>query len=144
MHLLVQDARVAGYPVADFGDLAKLDLNYDTSGYPITVEMTIANVATADSPGATYGYTESADGSGALVFDWSTKAVPGAPGVTDIAFTSRWLGSGAGRADAYLPTGNVAVGTDCWGPDTVADYVWRWDGQGNTGSPDLCAFGAPN
>jgi hypothetical protein len=145
MHLDVQTARAAGYPVADFGDLDHLDLTYHTLSHPITVGMVIVNVATADSPGATYDYSENADGSGELDFDWMVASAPGAAGPTDVKFISRWLGSGAGRADAFLPalTGNTAVGTDCWGPDTVADYVLRWDGKGDLGSSDLCGFGAP-
>jgi hypothetical protein len=142
MHLAVQTARDAGYPVDDFGDLAQLDLTYNTLSYPITVDMVIANVPTANSPGATYDYTENADGSGQLDFDWMVAAVPGGAGPTNVTFASRWLGSGAGRADAYVPglAGNTLVGTDCWGPDTLADYEWRWNGQGNSGSADLCVF----
>ena len=142
MHLFVQPARDAGYPVDDFGDLSQLDLDYHTASYPINVHMVVQNVATATNRGAEYTYTENADGSGTLVFDWTVDAVPGVPGATDVTFTSRWLGSGAGRADAYLPlpTGNVAVGTDCWGTDTLADYVWRWNGQGDVGSANVCVF----
>jgi hypothetical protein len=142
MHLDVQTARDAGYSVDDFGEMAQLDLDYNTVKYPITVNMNITNVATAKTLGATYGYTENADGSGQLTFDWTVDVVPGVPGATDVKFISRWLGSGAGRADAYLSNGNVAVGTDCWGLDTVADYVWRWNGQGDLGTADLCALGA--
>jgi hypothetical protein len=143
MHLDVQTARNAGYPVDDFGEMALLDLDYNTLKYPITVNMNITNVATAKTLGATYGYTENADGSGQLTFDWTVDAVPGVPGATDVSFISRWLGSGAGRADAYLANGKVPVGTDCWGLDTVADYVWRWNGQGDLHTADLCALGAP-
>lgn len=140
MHLVVQNARKLGYPADDFGELADLDLTYHTLKYPITVNMNITNVPTAKTQKASYQYAENADGSGQLDFDWTVDAVPGAPGATDITFTSRWLGSGAGRADAYLPSGNTPVGTDCWGPNTVADYVWRWNGQGDSGSADVCVF----
>ena len=143
MHLDVQTARNAGYPADDFGETAQLDLAYQTAQYPITVHMEIQNVATATDRQATYDYAENADGSGALVFHLTVDSVPGATGARDVKFTSRWSGSGAGRADAYVSTGNVAVGIDCWGQNTVADYVWRWNGQGNYGSADLCAFGAP-
>jgi len=95
--------------------MAQLDLDYNTVQYPIHREqMNITNVATAKTLGATYGYTENADGSGQLTFDWTVDVVPGVPGATDVKFISRWLGSGRGRADAYLSNGNVAVGTDCW------------------------------
>jgi hypothetical protein len=145
MHLFVQTARDAGYPADDFGDLKQLDLDYYTLDYPITVHMVIQNVDAATNRGAEYTYTENADGSGTLVFTLTADAVPDAPSTADIKFTSRWLGSGAGRADAYLagPTGNTAVGTDCWGTDTAADYVWRWNDQGDSGSADLCVFTDP-
>jgi hypothetical protein len=143
MHLLVQPAREAGYPVDDFGEMEQLDLDYNTRKYPITVNMVIQNVATAKTLGATYRYTENADGSGQLEFDWTVDAAPGVPGATDASFISRWLGSGAGRADAYLSNGSVPLGIDCWGLDTVADYVWRSSRQDALGSADLCAFGAP-
>jgi hypothetical protein len=142
MHLDVQAARDAFYPVDDFGEMKQLDLDYNTLQYPITVNMVVQNVTTAKTLGATYGYSENADGSGQLKFDWTVDVVPGVPGATDVSFISRWLGSGAGRADAYLSTGKVAVGTDCWGLDTVADYVWRWNGQGGLGTADLCVLGA--
>ena len=145
MQLLVQTARDNGYPADDFGDLSQLDLTYHTLDYPITVNMNITNVPTAKTQQASYQYAENADGSGTLVFTLTADAVPDAPSTADIKFTSRWLGSGAGRADAYLagPTGNTAVGTDCWGTDTAADYVWRWNDQGDSGSADLCVFTDP-
>jgi hypothetical protein len=145
MQLFVDTARAARYPVEDFGDLKQLDLVYDTLIYPIQVNMDIQNVDTAKDREVVYAYAENADGSGTLKFDWTTSAVPGATGPTVVKFISRWLGSGAGRADAYVPdlAGNAPVGIDCWGPDTVADYVWRWDNTGNNASSDLCAFGAP-
>ena len=142
MHLDVQTARDAGYSVDDFGEMSQLSLDYHTLNYPITVNMNITNVATAKTLGATYGYSENADGSGQLTFDWTVDVVPGVAGATDVSFISRWLGSGAGRADAYLANGKVPVGTDCWGLDTVADYVWRSSGQGDSGVADLCALGA--
>jgi hypothetical protein len=69
-------------------------------------------------------------------------AVPGVPGATDVTFISHWLGSGAGRTDAYLKgvAVDTPVGIDCWGTSTVADYVWRWNGQGNFGSADSCVY----
>ena len=124
------------------GEMVQLDLDYNTRNYPITVNMVIQNVATAKTLGATYGYTENADGSGTLVFTLTADAVAGAPAATDVKFTSQWLGSGAGRADAYVvgATANTPVGTDCWGTDTIADYVSRWNGLGDSGSADRCVF----
>jgi hypothetical protein len=142
MHLYVQRARDAGYPADDFGDLKQLDLDYHTLKYPIPVNMNITNVATAKTQQASYQYAENADGSDTLVFTLTADAVAGAPAATDVKFTSQWLGSGAGRADAYLvgATANTPVGTDCWGTDTIADYVSRWNGLGDSGFADRCVF----
>jgi hypothetical protein len=140
MLLDVKTARDFSFPVDDFGDLERLDLVYDTASYPFTVHMVIQNVATAKNRGADYSYAENADGSGTLIFDLTVDAVPGVPGATDVTFISHWLGSGAGRTDAYLKgvAVDTPVGIDCWGTSTVADYVWRWNGQGNFGSADSC------
>jgi len=142
MLLDVKTARDAQFPVDDFGDLERLDLAYDTANYPITVHMVVQNVATAKNRGADYSYAENADGSGTLIFDLTVDAVPGVPGATDVTFISHWLGSGAGRTDAYLKgvAVDTPVGIDCWGTSTVADYVWRWNGQGNFGSADSCVY----
>jgi hypothetical protein len=142
MLLDVKTARDAQFPVDDFGDLERLDLAYDTANYPITVHMVVQNVATAKNRGADYSYAENADGSGTLIFDLTVDAVPGVPGATDVTFISHWLGSGAGRTDAYLKgvAVDTPVGIDCWGTSTVADYVWRWNGQGNFGSADRCVY----
>ena len=135
-------ARTALYPVDDFGELEHLSLVYNTADYPSTVNMVIQNVPGAKTSGADYTYTENADGSGILVFYWMVDAVLAVPGTTNVKFISRWLGSGAGRADAYVPdlAGNTPVATDCWDPNTAADYVMRWNGQGDLGSVDQCVF----
>ena len=142
MLLDVKTARDAFFPVDDLGDLERLDLVYDTASYPITVHMVIQNVSTAKNRGADYSYAENADGSGTLIFDLTVDAVPGVPGATDVTFISHWLGSGAGLTDAYLNgvAVDTPVGIDCWGTSTVADYVWRWNGQGNFGSADRCVY----
>jgi hypothetical protein len=64
-------------------------------------------------------------------------------GETDITFVSRWIGSGAGRADAYATRlANFHLAADCWGPDTIATYVSR-RGQLDQGSDSLCVYALP-
>jgi hypothetical protein len=141
-HLLVEDARQAKYPVDDFGQLARLDLCYQTFEYPIVVHMYAQNQDTAKERTITYDYEEAADGSGTLFFDIATDR---AKSDTDLRFISRWLGSGAGRADAYaVNLNNLLAGTDCWGPDTRANVSWRWSPEDKTpGDTSLCPFSAP-
>jgi hypothetical protein len=141
MHLLVDEARTAGYPVDDLGELVRLDLNYQTREYPITVDMVVENVPISKTPKVVYHYSEDANGAGQLKFDWTVDAASAIAGSTTIMFVSRWLGSGAGRADARTASG-LRAGTDCWSPNTVADYVHRW-GQTDLGTDSLCVFGDP-
>ena len=138
MQLLVNNARDNHYPVDDFNDLAQLDLEYHTRLNPMTVHMVIQNVELANTRQVVYDYAENADGSGQLNFDWMVDAVAAAAGSIDVTFTSRWLGSGAGRADAKTAKG-LLVGTDCWGPNTVAVFVSRYN-QSDSGNADLCVF----
>ncbi len=131
--------RTLGYPVDDdFEDLALLTLDYSTAAYPFTIRMTATKVVTAGGNQTTYDYAQNEDGSGTLTF-----VMPLEQAVLDsneLSMTSRWLGSGAGRADASLTRGERAIGTDCWGIDSVATYRWRlWSSAAeNLGSADTC------
>ncbi|HEY5281593.1 MAG TPA: hypothetical protein VIM14_02285, partial [Polyangia bacterium] len=115
---------------------------YSNASYPITVTMTIQNLPSAKAQSGFYAYSQNQDGSGTMEFDWQ--------GVTDTGvqitatMTSRWLDSGAGRADLTadltpnLPNHSTPLGTDCWGADTVAAYSSRLSNDPGIGSPDLC------
>jgi hypothetical protein len=139
-HLWVQQVRDADYPVDDLGQLAKLDLCYQTQKYPVTVHMFAENQPTAKDRQVTYDYAEDLDGSGTLFFNLTGDRTVGS---TDLRFISRWLGSGAGRADAYAATLNLLAGTDCWGPDTVASMSWRYGDAKNPSESSLCVFAEP-
>ena len=147
IHLLVNDVRVAGYPVNDdpgLVNLDHLDVTYDNADYPITVTMTIVNLPTAPTQSGTYTYAQNQDGSGKMTFDWQGTTDTGVQITANM--TSQWLGSGAGRADltAHLtstPTSqSTTLGTDCWGDDTVATYTLRLQGNTTTGDPNSCRF----
>jgi hypothetical protein len=141
-HLWVDRVRQAGFPVTDFDQLVQLDLCYQTFEYPVVVHMFAQNQTTAKERTITYDYEEAADGSGTLFFDIATDR---AKSDTDLRFISRWLGSGAGRADAYaVNLNNLLAGTDCWGPDTRATMpAWRWPDAKNPNESSLCVFSAP-
>jgi hypothetical protein len=145
IQLLANDARVAGYPVDEdpgLVDLDNLDVKYSNAGYPITVTMTIQNLPSAKTQSGFYAYSQNQDGSGTMEFDWQ--------GVTDTGvqitatMTSRWLDSGAGRADLAAdltpnsPSRSTLLGTDCWGADTVTAYSYRLSNNPGIGTPDLC------
>lgn len=131
----------AGYALDDFGQLVQLDLCYQTLEYPIVVHMVAQNQDTVKERQVTYDYEEAADGSGTLYFNIITDRTVSS---FDLRFISRWLGSGAGRADAYAVNLNLLAGTDCWGPDTRVSWSWRIDqGAKDPNEASLCAFSAP-
>jgi hypothetical protein len=137
-------ARRAGYPVAEFGELARLTIDYQTAAPPIRVDMTFENVPESANPSATYQYAETGEGSGSLFFVWRDRTNIW---VQAAEIRSRWIGSGAGRADARIVEGVAASlrGVDCWGPDTRAVYAHRdWgDEQKNAGNEADCPLPAP-
>jgi hypothetical protein len=141
LSLLVDDVRQAAYPVDDLGQLAKLELRYQTQTYPLTVQMRLENLITAKERTINYAYQEERDGSGTLFFNVTADRTVGS---TDLRFVSRWLGSGAGRADATAVNLNLLAGTDCWGPDTTASLSWRYskeEPKDPYNESSLCAFG---
>ena len=147
IHLLVNDARAALYPVDDdpgLRDLDHLDVTYDNAAYPISVVMNIVNLTTATTQAGHYEYHQNQDGSGTMTFYWQGTTDTGVP--ITATMQSQWLGSGAGRADLTadvtpnLPNQSTTLGTDCWDADTVATYSYRRQGDTMTGSLDTCLF----
>jgi hypothetical protein len=147
IHLLVNDVRNASYPVNDDPGLVNLDhidVQYDNSAFPVTVEMTIVNLPTTTTQSGTYTYAQNQDASGKMTFNWQGVTDTGVPIAANM--TSQWLGSGAGRADLTVDltpnhTGILTLlGTDCWGTDTVASYSYRQQGTTTTGSIATCLF----
>jgi hypothetical protein len=132
IHLLVDDARNAGFPVNDdpgLAELVKVDVTYDNAGFPMSVTFDIEKLATASTRSGRVAYVRNQDGSGRLTFDWEGRSDSGAP--VTASMLSRWIGSGAGRADltADLTPNRSGVittlGIDCWGVDTAATYSYR-------------------
>lgn len=146
LSLVVGEARAAGYPVADLRELESLQIAYERSSFPVRLDMIIEKVAGSATPGATYKYSEDADGTGAMSFVWR-QIEPGRTYTASI--DSRWLPTGPGRADGRLlevngfPLPN-AHATDCWGADGRPTYRRRdWDmdpARRLVGSPDTCVF----
>jgi hypothetical protein len=141
---LAQTVRAAGYPIDDdpgVVNLDHLDVTYQNVTYPITVTMTIQNLPTAQTQSGQYNYAEQQDGSGSMDFTWQGTTDTNVQGSAEM--NSRWLGSGAGRADlVFTPSSSGAattLGTDCWGVDTVASYSYRLNITPTT-SPDTCLF----
>ncbi len=143
LELLINPARQAGYPHAEFRDLATLQVRYQRANAPYTVEMQLQYVAESNTPSASYSYSEEADRSGTMSFVWRRRE-----GARIQAFSvrSRWLATGAGRADAYLEglIGGLPIGADCWMPDGRSTYSRRdYEPRRLEGAPETCVFPAP-
>jgi hypothetical protein len=142
--------RAAGFARADEDpNLLSVDVGYDTGGAALFVALHLAFTAgTLDSE-----YEEFADGNARLLFDVRADFVPGPSPTPETArFTSRWIGSGAGRTDVVaLVGGDVPVLTDigeeCWNETFDTAYfreVYDLDGNGTVdgtgGNPAECAL----
>lgn len=150
-----QTPRAAGYPVDADASLDHLDACYNRSGAPsgcsndpgndgAFVDMQIVNLPTAQTQAAHYTYELAPDESGKMQFSLQTTS-SGIP--VTATMRSRWQAGGAGRADLVADLtpnvpGETTLGTDCWGPDTVATYSSRLGQtpQPATDDPSTCVF----
>jgi hypothetical protein len=137
-------ARQVGYPVDPKSELLLLELNYQRSDYPITVDLRWQNIAGSKSPGGSIQYVVNADSSGTLVFTAQGEGIV----VQEIEIRSRWLSSGAGRGDARVTEGFAAavngfIGTDCWGIDAQPVYKLRSRPPETSGDVSACIPAAP-
>jgi hypothetical protein len=93
---------------------------------------------------ADYAYNGAADGGGDMTFDVSGNA-GGTALLETVTLRSRWLGTGAGRADARLAGGDLgaqqAIASECW--DTMFKRSFYTDSVGfaaTEGTEGACAF----
>ena len=142
--------RAAGFARADAdANLLSVDIGYDTASDPLFVAMHLAFTAgTLDSE-----YEERTDGNARLLFDVRANFVPGPSPTPETArFTSRWIGSGAGRTDVVALVGGdvpalTDIGEECW-DETFSTVYFRevhdLDGNGTVdgtgGDPAACAM----
>jgi hypothetical protein len=134
-------ARAAGYPLGDLAKLERFLIAYKTDAFPLRVTVDVTNYQATDS--ATFQHTEEQDGAGFMHFTFPTGDVR----ASLLDFKSRWLGSGAGRADVTVLAGTLFVGvtaTECWGIDTRPVFIRRpWEPLRNKGMESDCVFPAP-
>ena len=106
-----------------------MTIDYDTRAFPIAVDLVFTNFANPAKPDdptrGTYSYAAQANGQGALAFDFSAFTIPGMAGLDTVNVTSRWLGSGEGRADLQVVSGDGAglAETQCWDRQFQAVYI---------------------
>jgi hypothetical protein len=118
---------------------------------PRTVEVHFGNfldgTAGATPLNATYQYAEHADTSGSFQFALLTNFDNDPNGdLEDVTLQSRWLASGAGRADLVatggdLPAGFVVHATECWDASFArVFYTDDVDPSKTEGSVSACAL----
>ncbi len=124
---------------------------HDNTADPRTVDVHFGNFLDG-TPGATplnatYHYAEHADTSGSFQFATRTNFDNDANGVLeDVTLLSRWLASGAGRADLIasggdLPAGFVVHATECWDANFArVFYTEDVDPSKTEGSVSACAL----
>jgi len=143
VELVTATARAEGYDTSDLGTLDHLEIDYDTSADPVMVTMHITDLPAAGSadpaPTAAFTYAQNASGQGEMTFDLIGNFILVTTAVEDLRITSHWLGTGEGRADLTVISGDGAGAqqTECWGRSFQATYnnkPWA-QGEDVPGSP---------
>lgn len=141
--LLDFDAARAANPIQASDDRGSIDVSYDLAAKHIG--MTIMTTDALGQPAlADYAYNEAADGGGDMTFALSGNA-GGGPSLESATLRSRWLGTGAGRADGQVAGGDLgaitATASECW--STAFKRVYYTDSVGfvpTEGDVAACAF----
>jgi len=120
-----------------------VDVKYDLAQRHL--DLTIMSTDAAGQPvSADYAYNQATDGGGDMVFDVNSN-IDSKPANETVTLRSRWLGNGAGRADARIAGGDLgsfqATASECW--NTMFGRVFYTD-SGNfsptEGAEAACAF----
>jgi hypothetical protein len=128
----------------DSGDAkGSIDVHYDLTKRHL--DLTVMSTDANNQPAlADYAYNETADGGGDMTFDVSVNA-GGTALLETLTLRSRWLNTGAGRADARIAGGDLGTiqvtASECWG--TTFSRVFYKDSNNFApaqGSESACAF----
>lgn len=108
---------------ADPNARGTIDVGYDLAQRHL--DLDIATIGDNNQPiTATYSYDEAADGSGAMTFEIDGDMGDG-PAKEHAAVVSKWLRSGAGRANVAARGGDITAevaGSQCWNDRFVSVY----------------------
>ncbi len=110
------DASRVVNPVDNGDAKGQVDVTYDLATKHL--QLAIATTNDAGAPvDATYEYDEDATGGGNMTFDVEGDA-GGTAAQEEITLRSRWIATGAGRADARIAGGDLgpdqAIASECW------------------------------
>ncbi|HEX3761906.1 MAG TPA: hypothetical protein VHW23_24570 [Kofleriaceae bacterium] len=128
----------------DSGDArGTMDVHYDLAKAHIDLSI-MSTDALGQPTAADYAYNAAADGGGDMTFDVSANA-GGTALLETLTLRSRWLGTGAGRADARINGGDLGnlqiTASECW--DTAFGRVFYQDSNNfspTDGAESACAF----
>jgi hypothetical protein len=146
-HVETAMLRAAGFPFDAGGQrISTIDVTYSTREFPISVvvdfvQFTDFTFTATNTFHYEYGAQES--GQGAMRFVITGADLIDGPMVDSLAVTTRWLASGAGRGEATVTQGDVAVGlqqVECWDTNFRATYNDKpWKPNENVGGdPSVC------
>jgi hypothetical protein len=143
--VLTAKGRAAGLD-PDLGYLDAMTASYDNHDFPITVHLQYTNLPNPLKPDdptqGTYDFSAAQNGAGSLTFDFSANSIPGPAGIDVFEVTSNWLGSGPGRSDLQVVSGDAAGAheTQCWSQQFQAVYTDKpWSPLEDLGDPSACA-----
>lgn len=130
-------------PVDGANDKGSVSARYDLAAHHL--DLTIMSTDALGRPvDADYAYNDTADGGGNMTFGINTNLGGGAAN-EQITLRSRWLATGAGRADARLAGGDLgttqAIASECW--DIGFRQVYYTDSVNflpTVGAVSACAF----
>ena len=137
-------ARAAGLDPG-LGYLDAMSATYDNHDFPITVDLQFTNLPNPLKPDdptqGTYDFAAGQNGNGSLSFNFSANSIPGPAGIDVFQVTSNWLGSGPGRSDLQVVSGDAAGAheTQCWNQLFQAVYTDKpWSPLEDLGDPSAC------
>jgi hypothetical protein len=139
-----RDALHALDPVTNAGT-GSVTIDYDARTYPATIA---ANVTTDDGTGSWFDVTvtHQQDGGGKVTISALGDISTPKDGTNEnVAETSRWNETGAGRADVEMSGGDLkttqVLASQCWSNAFVQTYYTdNVDYQPTAGDPATCAF----
>ncbi|HYU16444.1 MAG TPA: hypothetical protein VEL05_10240 [Candidatus Acidoferrum sp.] len=138
-------------PVDNTPDNGAIDVTYDLEnrdGTAASLTMHAEGIDSLGNPGSfDYAYAENQDGSGDFQFGLETDVEENGSAAEQALIRSRWLASGAGRADASISGGDLGgfevEASECWSEQFRRTYYTdSADFAPTEGDPADCVFDA--
>jgi hypothetical protein len=141
--LLDFDASKQVDPIDNANNKGQIQAAYDLAARHLGLHIESTNDA-GTPVDADYAYDATADGAGNMTFTAQTD-VGGGPALENLTIRSRWLSTGAGRADVRLEGGDLgtteAIASQCW--SNLFQETFYTDNVGflpTDGDPTQCVY----